>query len=171
MIQTSIFNKVSIENRKDFMEARGIADKLVEYLNQSEIQEKIKITHELNASSQLIQKIFEDKAREWGFASEKNGLFEDYQLRPDYYMPLSEGTGILLEVERGKTLANNMDLLDVWKCHICKEANFLFLVVPQIRQKSNGHGTTIYNTVLKRLQAFFKTENYVNVDAVFVFGY
>jgi hypothetical protein len=30
----------------------------------------------------------------------------------------------------GKALANNMDLLDLWKCHICREAHHLFLVVP-----------------------------------------
>ena len=24
-------------------------------------------------------------------------------------------------VDAGKTLTNNMDLLDLWKCHICRE--------------------------------------------------
>ena len=32
-----------------------------------------------------------------------------------------------MEVERGKTTTNNMDLLDIYKCHICEEANHLFL--------------------------------------------
>ena len=35
-----------------------------------------------------------------------------------------------MEVERGKTTTNNMDLLDIYKCHICEEANHLFLFVP-----------------------------------------
>ena len=44
---------------------------------------------------------------------EKKGLFKNYnsQLRPDYYKKLKK-SGIILEVERGKTLKNNMDLLD-----------------------------------------------------------
>ena len=44
-------------------------------------------------------------------------------------MPLAD-TGIILEVERGKTTINNMDLLDFWKCHICAHADYLFLMVP-----------------------------------------
>jgi len=42
-----------------------------------------------------------------------------YVLRPDYFLKLDD-TGILLEVERGKTTINNMDLLDFWKCHLCR---------------------------------------------------
>ena len=49
-------------------------------------------------------------------------------------MPLAD-TGIILEVERGKTTINNMDLLDFWKCHICAHADYLFLMVPrELRQ-------------------------------------
>lgn len=40
-------------------------------------------------------------------------------------------SGIILEVERGKTLMNNMDLLDMWKCHICEHARYLFSIVPK----------------------------------------
>ena len=43
-----------------------------------------------------------------------------------------------MEVERGKTVLNNMDLLDVWKCHICESANYLFLIVPQMRHDGAG---------------------------------
>ena len=51
-----------------------------------------------------------------------------------YYLDLDE-TGIILEVERGKTTINNMDLLDFWKCHICVHAHYLILVVPvELRQ-------------------------------------
>ena len=61
--------------------------------------------------------------KELGFENEKKGLFKDYKvagLRPDYFHPTA---GILLEVERGKTHMNNMDLLDMWNCHICNQAN------------------------------------------------
>lgn len=91
-------------------------------------------------------------------------------LRPDYYCPI-DNTGIILEVERGKTIANNMDLLDIWKCHICPHAHFLFLVVPQLRPQSNGKHTHQFRHVVKRLTPFFEEQNYINVDAVFIFGY
>ena len=49
-------------------------------------------------------------------------------------MPIGE-SGIILEVERGKTTINNMDLLDFWKCHICSYAHGLYLLVPtELRQ-------------------------------------
>ena len=48
-------------------------------------------------------------------------------------------SGILLEVERGKTTINNMDFLDFWKCHLCEHAHYLFLLVPQeLRQRLAG---------------------------------
>lgn len=76
-----------------------------------------------------------------------------------------------MEVERGKTKANNMDLLDVWKCHICKTANCLFLIVPIVRQTEKGKSEIIFESVFKRLSVFFQLKNHINVDAVFLFGY
>jgi hypothetical protein len=108
-----------------------------------------------------------------GFTSEKNGLFNNLsvkQLRPDYYRKLDNKSGIIMEVERGKTIANNMDLLDIWKCHICDEANFLFLIIPNIRQTATGQNI-IFKTVERRMLTFFETENYTNVDGVFLIGY
>ena len=63
---------------------------------------------------QIIQKIIEEIAKPLGFTDEKEGLFKKYSnsgLRPDFYKKLGK-TGILMEVERGKTTTNNMDLLD-----------------------------------------------------------
>lgn len=172
MIELKVFVKDDAEKREDFKEANEIATLIVRFLSQKHIQERIRQVHVPNANSQEIQRIFEREATDLGFKSEKKGLFKRYQLRPDYYKSLPyKGAGILLEVERGKTLANNTDLLDVWKCHICKEANFLFLIVPQKRQNTKGGDSKIYENVLKRMQAFFEQENYVNVDAIFVFGY
>ena len=76
-----------------------------------------------------------------------------------------------MEVERGKTTTNNMDLLDIWKCHICDKADYLLLIVPVIRQTNNGRSTKIYEHVLKRIGSFFTDENYVNVKGCFVIGY
>lgn len=85
---------------------------------------------------------------------------------------MNDNEGILLEVERGKTTINNMDFLDLWKCHICKHANYLFLMVPQeLRQNSNMSPRKEFQTVCVHMASFFIPGNYINVDAVFVFGY
>lgn len=66
-------------------------------------------------SSGEVQNVFLKQARELGFRDESKGLFKEYTsaLRPDYFLPLAD-TGIILEVERGKTTINNLDLLDFW---------------------------------------------------------
>jgi hypothetical protein len=61
-------------------------------------------------SSAEVQKVFLEKAKELGFQDESKELFKDYanhRLRPDYFCKLNE-SGILIEVERGKTNQNNI---------------------------------------------------------------
>ncbi|WP_156465428.1 hypothetical protein [Knoellia sp. Soil729] len=60
------------------------------------------------------------------------------QARPDFYFPLSDRTGVIAEVERGGTTANNHDLKDLWKTHLAVNANHLFLVVPNQLFKESG---------------------------------
>jgi len=92
-------------------------------------------------------------------------------LRPDYFMPVGD-TGIILEVERGKTTINNMDLLDFWKCHICTQAHYLFLLVPTaLRQNLTMPARNEFVAVSKRLATFFEPSNYTNVRGLFLFGY
>jgi hypothetical protein len=166
-----VFFKDEVQYSSEFKKVNEYAKLLYDFLKKPEIRKNIAEKHKLNTSSKEIQKIISPKVQEFGFESEKNGLFKDYQLRPDYYKKLNENTGIIIEVERGKTLANNMDLLDVWKCHTCKEANYLFLIVPILRQTKKGKPTKVYENVIGRLQSFFLKENYINVDAIFIFGY
>jgi hypothetical protein len=64
-----------------------------------------------------------------------------------------------------------MDLLDLWKCHICEHASYLFLIVPQERPSQNGSIMWHFKSAQKRLATFFEPKNHVNVDAVFLFGY
>lgn len=138
-----------------------------------DITNKINETHKVNATSHKIQDIFIDKCIELGFSSEKKGLFSDYktpQLRPDYYKVINN-TGIIMEVERGKTIMNNMDMLDVWKCHICKEADYLLLIVPIIRQTNSGGKTKTFEPVVNRIDSFFREENFINVKGCFIIGY
>ena len=118
-------------------------------------------THKLHSKSGEIQDIFLPKALELGFASEKKGVFKETavtQLRPDYFLKIDEKHGIIMEVERGKTLANNMDLLDLWKCHICPTANYLFLIVPNIRQNTN-RSSNVFSTVVRRMGTFLQTKH------------
>ena len=81
-------------------------------------------------------------------------------------------TGIILEVERGKTTINNMDLLDFWKCHICAHADYLILLVPEeLRQNETMTARREFVSVRKRLATFFEPQNYTNVRGLFLFGY
>ena len=152
---------------------KSLSKKFFLYLNKKETVEKLKSFHTLGNSSQKIQDVFISHLKELGFESEKKGLFKNYnsQLRPDYYKKLKK-SGIILEVERGKTLKNNMDLLDVWKCHICKEANYLFLFVPkELRHNYEMTPRNQYEKVKNRLESFFTDENYTNVRGLVIFGY
>ena len=172
-IEYLVLNKKGIERDDSFLLVADVATKLREYLDRSDIQSTIRDRHVLGASSAAIQSVILPKAIELGFQSEKKGLFAGYEvagLRPDYYRPVGPN-GILLEVERGKTTTNNMDLLDLWKCHICDRASYLFLVVPRERPSANGTVLRHFKQVSRRLGTFFDPKNYVNVDAVHLFGY
>ena len=156
-----------------FVEVSAIADAFTQFLQTPEIEKAISAVHKHGATSTEIQAIVLPGAEALGFTTEKKHLFKEYSvpaLRPDFYRKVAN-TGIILEVERGKTTANNMDLLDLWKCHICEHANFLFLLIPNTRHAQNGNGTRPYAQVKKRLSTFFETHNYINVEAAFLFGY
>jgi hypothetical protein len=87
----------------------------------------------------------------------KKRLFSAYaaaQLRADYYVRLND-TGEIMQVERGKTTTNNMDILDIWKCHICEHAGYLLLIVPIIRQTNSSERTKIVEHIIKRISSFF----------------
>jgi hypothetical protein len=152
-----------------------VADKLIEYLNQPDISSKIMEVNQPRASSGMVQNILLKKATELGFKDESEGLFAGYtnkRLRPDYFKQLTGNTGILIEVERGKTNHNNMDFLDFWKCHICQHAHYLFLFVPdKLKQNENGRVTRPYLTVVSHIESFFVPDNYTNVRGVTIIGY
>ena len=124
-------------------------------------------------SSAKVQDCFLEFAQRLGFESEKKGLFKDsgLALRPDYFLPI-DNTGILLEVERGKTTINNMDLLDFWKCHLCGVANHLFLLVPvALRQNPEMQPKNEFANVSRRLSQFFEPGKATNVHSLCLFGY
>lgn len=120
-----------------------------------------------------MQAVLLERATELGFKGESKGLFSSYQsaLRPDYYL-LIGSTGIILEVERGKTTINNMDLLDFWKCHICEHADYLFLMVPAgLRQNPTMSPRREFATVARRIETFFRPGNETNVRGTVLIGY
>jgi hypothetical protein len=159
--------------RDELVEVQKIARKLLGEMNDYTTRQSITAAHVLHGSSAGIQAAIGPAALKLGFKSERKGLFAEYSasgMRPDYYRPVGT-SGILMEVERGKTLANNMDLLDLWKCHVCSSADFLFLVVPKRRPRGSGREDSTYARVVKRLETFFLPRNRVHVEAAFIFGY
>lgn len=157
----------------EFREIQDLSDRLLEHLNTSAALELMHRANMPGISSAEVQATFMPFATQLGFQSEAKGLFREYEnkLRPDYFRPVA-GTGILLEVERGKTTTNNMDLLDFWKCHLCKHADYLFLMVPQaLKHNASMAPKREYRAVAKRLDTFFKPGNATNVRAVHIFGY
>jgi hypothetical protein len=173
-IEFAVLKKKGVESQESFKRADKMAEELRQYLEQEETQQQIREQHVLGASSARIQEIVLSKASALGFEQEKKGLYPNStvrSLRPDYFFAMGD-SGILLEVERGKTTTNNMDLLDFWKCHICERAKYLFLLVPKERRSAKGTVLRHFRQVNKRLGVFFDDEkNYVNVNAVYLFGY
>ncbi|HVF75318.1 MAG TPA: hypothetical protein VM938_09730 [Acidimicrobiales bacterium] len=162
------------ESSEEFAQVAAVAERLRDHLGGGEMARLVTELNQPGASSALIQRTFLQFARDLGFRDESKGLFAEYDnsaLRPDYFMPLG-ATGILMEVERGKTTINNMDLLDFWKCHLCEHAQYLFLLVPTaLRQNPVARPRNEYIAVTRRLRTFFVPRNYTNVRGAFVFGY
>lgn len=158
----------------EYQLVKGIAEQLLSHLNSPEILQEIERVNQPGASSSLVQNTFLREAHSIGFKDESKGLFADYinkGLRPDYYMKV-EKSGIILEVERGKTTINNMDFLDFWKCHLCKSANYLFLLVPKtLVQNTKMNPRNEFATVVNHLSPFFEPDNYTNVRGLSIFGY
>lgn len=158
----------------EYKTVEGISDRLLAHLDEPESQRLLAAANAPGQSSALVQASFEVFAADLGFTSEAKGLFGNYDnkaVRPDYFLPLG-ASGILMEVERGKTTINNMDFLDFWKCHLCEHAHYLFLMVPQeLRQNTSMSPRREYNAVLKRMGSFFTAGNYTNVRGLHVFGY
>jgi len=153
---------------------KEVATSLLDHLNTPKAQELLALANLPGQSSAMVQASFNVFATELGFVDESRGLFEGYKnraVRPDYFRRMGD-TGILMEVERGKTTINNMDFLDFWKCHLCEHANYLFLMVPQeLRQHEGMSPKREYNYVVNRMASFFIPRNYTNVRGLHIFGY
>lgn len=157
----------------EWREVSTLADRLRDHLSTPEAFARIVDANQPGRSSGVVQATFGDFARDLGFENEKTGLFaaEELALRPDYFRRVGS-SGVLLEVERGKTTINNMDLLDFWKCHVCTHAHYLFLLVPvALRQNPTMSPRNEFAMVVRRLARFFTPATYTNVRGLCVFGY
>lgn len=172
-MQRADFVQDRFENSDEFASVRRVVDDLYDELVRDDIAELILDANKPGASSAAVQATFLRHAERLGFRSESKGLFVEYAsaLRPDYFAPVGD-TGIILEVERGKSTINNMDLLDFWKCHICAHAHYLLLLVPEsLVQNPTMKPRNEFAIVRKRLATFFEPANYTNVRALFLIGY
>lgn len=157
----------------EFSQVAAVATRLHAHLNSAPALARIEAANRPKASSAEVQGAFREFVVDLGFECESKGMFADYEsaLRPDYYLRIGS-TGVLLEVERGKTTINNMDLLDFWKCHLCPYAHYLFLVVPRaLRQNPEMKPRNEFELVTRRLKTFFTPRNVTNVRGLFIFGY
>jgi hypothetical protein len=137
----------------------------------------ISAVHVYRAQSKAVQSIVSRLLREeLGFEEEvvirpSDGFVT--RARPDFFFELSEGRGIIAEVERGGTTNNNHDLKDVWKAHISPNSQHLFLVVPIANWDKEGRvREKPFLRVGARLAAFFgDARREIDVLSLHLFGY
>lgn len=153
----------------------GLAGQLVDHLDLC--APEIALVHVHRAQSMAVQNIVSRLLRiEIGFGEEVVITPQDgfvTRARPDFFYSLSQGRGVLAEVERGGTTTNNHDLKDLWKAHIAPDAQHLFLVVPMANWNEAGDARERpFARVAARLAAFFGEERReVDVLSLHVFGY
>ncbi|RZI96214.1 MAG: hypothetical protein EOO67_00875 [Microbacterium sp.] len=169
-----VYSRPDAETFAEAQRVREVSDALLDHLNLAEARDLLDRANLPGMSSAMVQATFDRFSSGLGFTSEAKGLFNEYPnkaLRPDFYLDLGR-TGILMEVERGKTTTNNMDLLDMWKTHLCTQADYLFLMVPQaLKHNSTMTPKKEYASVIKRLGSFFMPGNETNVRELHIFGY
>lgn len=175
-VATQHFVQEAYRTGAEFAAVCRVAQSLSQHLNTPATQARIAEANRPGLSSSHVQAVFLAEAERLGFRNEAQGLFADYRsrhVRPDYHLSLPEyQTGILMEVERGKTTINNMDFLDFWKCHLCPDAHHLFMLVPQeLRQNDAMAPRREFTSVCNRMSSFFEPRNYTNVRSLWVFGY
>ncbi|MEL7538879.1 MAG: hypothetical protein AAFM91_17665 [Pseudomonadota bacterium] len=172
-VELEEFVQAPLRATNEWSEVRKLANRLLIELNSEVTLKGIIEANSPGTPSSEVQAAFRPAAESLGFQSEKKGLFDNTiaGLRPDYYLAI-DGVGVILEVERGKTTTNNMDLLDFWKCHICDVASYLFLLVPkELRHNETMRPKKEFIAVRRRMAQFFEPANYTNVRGLCLFGY
>lgn len=165
---------LSDEDSAEMSVVDAIAERLHRHLEMRRTE--IDAVHVHRAPSSAVQAIVGELLRDVGF-DEEVVLSPDIgfvtRARPDFVYPLSDGRGILAEVERGGTTTNNHDLKDFWKAHIARDAHHLFLVVPSANWNEAGlRRERPFALVAHRLAAFFgDPRREVDVVSAHLFAY
>lgn len=146
------------EHRAEVEAVDSLAKRLVDHIEDTRTE--IAAIHVHGAKSAAVQAHFADLLRvELGFGEEmvltpQSGFVT--QARPDFFFRLSEGRGVIAEVERGGTTTNNHDLKDLWKAHLSPDSHHLFLIVPWNNWKEDGTARERpFQIVARRIGAFF----------------
>lgn len=152
----------------------GYATRLEAHLRHN--AQGIDSAHVFNAQSSAIQGLVGELLRDVGFGEEVVLTPQDgfvTQARPDFYFPLSQGRGILAEVERGGAVNNNHDLKDIWKAHVSPDAHHLFLIVPNMNFRGDGGAREKpFSRVVHRAASFFGVpRRELDIVSLHVFGY
>ncbi len=149
--------------------AREVAVGISGILSDLEGGESYLAATSIGASSRLIQNFIEPFLMTRGFKPESRERVGLAEFRADFLLTVGAHS-IVVEVERGKTTDNNMDMLDFWKAHIHGAESHLIIAVPVWYVVTNSVKPT-FNSVCRRMSVFFAPANYTNVRSLHVVGY
>ena len=154
--------------------ARETADRLAKTVSALQGTELYLSATQQGMSSKHFQELIKEDLISLGYVDERHQRVGLAGFRPDFILDIP-GDGVLVEVERGKTIDNNMDMLDMWKCHVHQDARHLILLVPvwYVKRKTDGGSsqTPTFSKVCVRLAQFFEPENYTNVMTLHILGF
>jgi hypothetical protein len=151
------------------MVAQAVAESIDDRISQVASSDEFMQANSLGASSSQVQALLTPTLENLGFESELRSKAVSAEFRPDFTKFVG-GSAILAEIERGKTLDNNMDMLDMWKTHVHPVANHLILIVPVWYETSKFKRST-FMSVCRRMEPFFAPGNYSNVHSLHIVGY
>lgn len=163
----------------EYVDSIHAVDRLAEELRAAlELEaDAIDRAHVHGASSMAVQLIVS------GILKDRLGFEEEVLLtpedgivsrpRPDFIYRLGSEQGVVAEVERGGTVTNNHDLKDIWKAHIARDVQHLFLIVPNSNWREDGQARERpFLRVTNRMGAFFgDRRREIDVLTCHVFGY
>lgn len=159
---------------REMVMVSSLAEELRLYLES--IERDIDAAHRPGALSKSIQDLVGVWLNKHGFQEEYLHAFLETpgaRSRPDFYLDLGQGRGVLAEIERGGAVTNNHDLKDVWKCHLSEKTQHLILLVPNRNFKEDGSKREAPFVRSKaRLATFFQsTRTQVDMLSLSLFGY
>ena len=157
----------AFKENPEWEKVRAVGKGILKYI--SENQASFDDLNQPEKASHGIEKELEGLLSGFGFEHEPKKGYADIALRPDY---INQKLRTIVEIERGKTIQNNMDMLDFWKTHIHPVCRFLVLIVPKtLRHSLGGNPEFPFEKVKKRLGKMFDQNTGTNVWGLVLIGY